>query len=314
MKHWILHIFLMIVSLAQAQSLSTYIDKDTIEVGESLRLIFSLEQENPIDTFYMEKYQADFPGREMTYSEQGEQLTAVHELEIYTAKDTFFESNGLYHFKRIYDVTGWDSARVIIPPQTISFLDSNFLFPPVMFEVTMPQANPATDIYDINELFTDAESEEKTWLSYLKWAWIPLLIIAILVFFLVKRKRNVVPVEEKSLRERTLEIIEELLSSKLYEEDLKGYYVQLSLALRNFLSENYNTTFNERTTREIMQLLNRLGVKFDTRKEIEVILGQSDLVKYAKSKPPIADVFIITEKAKTIVEELAPIELPEINE
>jgi hypothetical protein len=302
------------VSLSQAQSLSTYLDKDTIEVGESVRLIFSLEQDYPIDTFYMERYQNIFPGREMTYNQEGEQLTASHELEIYAAKDTFFEANGQFNFKRIYDLTGWDSARVIIPPQTISFPDSNFLFPPVMVEVTMPRADPSADIYDINELFTEAPSEKDSWMTYLKWAWIPIVLVALLVFFLIKRKKKVVTVAEKSLRERTLIAIEELLNSKSYEEDLKDYYVQLSLILRSFLAENYNMSFREKTTREIMMMLNKLGVTFDTRKEIEMILGQSDLVKYAKSKPPIADVFIITEKAKTIVEELAPIELPEINE
>ena len=297
-----------------AQTVETYIDKDAIEVGEPLRVIFSFAQEKKIDTFFMEKYPSLFPAREMSFNEEGEKLTTHHELEIYHTADTFYQENGKYYFKRLYDVTGWDSARVIIPPQTISFRDSNFLFPPVMFEVSLPRADPSKEIYDINELFTEMEKEDATISFYLKWGWIPLLILLVIVFLLVKRKKKTVQVEEKSLRERTIEEIDALLHSELYEKDLKGYYVELSSALRRFLSENYLMSFKEKTSREIVQLLNGLGVKYDTRKEIEKILNQSDLVKYAKSTPPIADVFIITEKAKTIVEELAPLDLPEIDE
>jgi hypothetical protein len=315
-RYLVLYIIIWGAFSAFSQRLETYIDKDSIEVGEPLRLIFSIEQDHPIDTFSMEKFRNVFPAREMTYNEEGEKLTAKHDLEIFdSAIDTFYQENDFFYFKRLYTLSGWDSALVIIPPQQISFPDSNLLFPPVMFEVTMPRADPSIEIYDIAELFTDLDEDKESWTSFLlKWGWIPLLLVIVFVFLLIKSKKKKVVVEEKSLRERMLEVIDQLLKSELYEKDLKGYYVELSLLLRQFLSENYNMSFTDKTTKEIMQILNGVGVKFDTRKEIDLILNQSDLVKYAKSKPPIADVFIITEKAKTIIEELAPIELPKINE
>lgn len=314
MRIILIHIFLLGVFTISAQHIDSYIEKDSIEVGEPIRIIFSYDQAQAVDTFFMEKYETIFPAREITYNEEGEKLTTAHELEVYSVIDTFYQEDGRFYFKRLYDVTGWDSARVIIPPQSISFKDSNFLFPPVMFEVTLPKADPSLEIYDINELFTEIEAEEDSWSFWLKWGWVPFVVIVAALFLIFKRKKKEELIVEKSLRERTLESIDLLLKSELYEKDLKAYYVELSMTLRGFLSENYSMSFKEKTTREIMQVLNGVGVKFDTRKEIEIILGQSDLVKYAKSKPPIADVFIITEKARSIVEELAPIELPEIDE
>ncbi len=314
MRYWLLHIAVFACASLAAQQIDTYVDKEAIQVGESFQVIFTLEQSVTMDTFYMEKYTTEFPAREMTYNEDGEKLTANYSLEVLLPpKDTLYQEGGLNVFKRMYTLTAWDSAMVIIPPQAISLLDSNYLFPPAMIEVTMPKADPAVEMYDINELFTETKQEGKeNW----NWIWIGVaaLLLAVLIILLLRKKKKTVEVIQLSLRERTIQAIDELLKSELYESDLKAYYVELSLLLRSFLTENYAISFRDKTTREIMQLLDGVGVKYDTRKEIEAILGQSDMVKYAKSKPPIADVFVNTEKTKTIVEELAPLELPNIDE
>jgi hypothetical protein len=314
MRYWMVHIVFLAFTSLVAQQVDTYVDKETIQVGESFQVIFTLEQFVTMDTFYMEKFSAEFPAREMTYNEDGEKLTANYSLEVLLPpKDTLYEEGGLNVFKRMYTLTAWDSAMVIIPPQVISLLDSNYLFPPAMIEVTMPKADPAVELYDINELFTELTLEVKeNW----SWLWISAaaLLLAALFILILSKKKKPLEVIQLSLSERTIQAIDELQKSRIYETDLKAYYVELSLLLRNFLTENYAISFRDKTTREIMQLLDGVGVKYDTRKDIEAILGQSDMVKYAKSKPPIADVFVNTEKTKTIVEELAPLELTKIDE
>jgi len=114
---------------------------------------------------------------------------------------------------------------------------------------------------------------------------------------------------EIPLRDRIINEINALEKSKGYETDLKEYYFQLSVIVRNFLSEHYSLRLLEYTTSEVRGVLTQYKISADTIDVIEKLLNQSDMVKFAKSQPPLNEVFMITNEARQIVDEVASLNL-----
>lgn len=310
MKYLLLTISLLIFSGLFSQKVDLHLSEEKVQVGEKFRLIYSIESKIKIDSIPLKLYPQSFPTRKTSFNEEGERITANYELEVIDIiVDTIVEENSNFIITRIYELTAWDSARVVFVPETIYLDDSLFEFPAKMIEVEMPKTDPTQEIYDINELFSAFDDDESSFLSKYGLAGVALILGAsVIVFFLLKRKKKTSnEIIELPIRERYILKIDKLFESELYDTDLKAYYVELSIILRRFLSENYNIKLMEKTTTEILITLKGLGLKKGTLEDTDLILNQSDLVKFAKSKPPVSDIYKISEKAKSIVVELSPL-------
>lgn len=79
-------------------------------------------------------------------------------------------------------------------------------------------------------------------------------------------------------------------------EALKPFYVELSNALRTYLSRELDVAARERTTREVVQILkHRPDVPTKAAGRVQAVLELADLVKFADTRPSPAD----SEKALT---------------
>lgn len=317
MKGFLFAISLLIFSGLLSQKVDLHLSEEKIQVGEKFRLIYSIESSQKIDSIPLPIHSRVFPTRKTSFNEVGERITSNYELEVLDIiVDTIVEENNSFIISRIYELTAWDSARVVFVPETIYLNDSIYEFPAKMIEVGMPKTDPTQEIYDINELFSVFDEDESSFLSKYGWIGAALILVAsTIVFFLVKRKRLATSeIVELPIRERYMLKIDKLFESELYETDLKAYYVELSIILRRFLSENYDIKLMEKTTTEILITLKGLGLKKETIEDTDLILNQSDLVKFAKSKPPVSDIYKISEKAKSIVVELSPLSEEKVDE
>jgi len=106
-----------------------------------------------------------------------------------------------------------------------------------------------------------------------------------------------------------LKEIDELEKSKSYEQNLKEYYFDLSIIVRKFFSAHFKERMLDKTSSEIELLLSKKGLEHSTVEVVHKILNQSDLVKFAKSEPPVSDVFVITNDARRVVVEIASLQL-----
>lgn len=299
-------------AFAFSQTLNTQLSKPDIQLGERVRITFSIQSESPMDSIRYSTKKGVFPAKSSANGTT-QSVSVPYELEIMGLfQDTTYQEGELFIWKGIYEVTGWDSAYVILPPEQITIDDSLFYFPAALIEVSTPNADPVQPIKDINEEFTEIPLK-KGFMVFLKenafLLSLVVLLLAVIIFLLIRSKKGKKPPVELSLREQILQEITALEKSKLYEKNLKEYYFELSMIVRRFFSAHFKERMLDKTSGEIELLLAKKGLEESTIEVINKILNQSDLVKFAKSEPPIAEVFKITNDAKRVVNEVASLEL-----
>lgn len=311
MMKYLLHIiFLVSVSFSFGQHLNINLDKEEVQIGEPFKLTFSVISDKKFDTLVYIKKEDVFPGKNSVNSNSDE-ISEVYELEIRNSfKDTSYQEGKDFIWKGSYELIAWDSAYVVIPPELIYIQDSLYFFPAGLIYVGTPTADPTKPIYDINESFTDLPSKsaiEKFILKY--WPWIA-IISAILIglgMYLIRRSRK--EAAPLTLRESTLLQIDELEKSKEFEVDLKEYYFNLSMILRRFFAAHYQTRILDKTTIEIEVILDENGLDDNMILLTRQLLMQSDLVKFAQSKPGLQEIQKVTNDARKVVNEIADLEL-----
>lgn len=300
-----------------AQQTHLSVDKSKVEIGEPFVLTLSFTSHLPIDSLNYDAAKNILIGK-ITQANGVSVNNKNYELEISTPfSDTTYQEKNSYHWMGKYELIAWDSAYVIISDQYLRFQDSTFYFNPVIVEVNSPIADGTKDIYDIKELSTQLEEAKPSWLIFIikHWWWITFILVLLVVLIILQlRKSPVDPKMERvitrlSPKESALKAIKELEESQLYEKDLKEYYYQLSIIVRAFLSRHYNSNFMDKTTHESKMDLIHRDLSDDTISTIITLLSQSDMVKFAQSKPSLEDILRTGNKAKQIVSEIADVEL-----
>ena len=141
--------------------------------------------------------------------------------------------------------------------------------------------------------------------DYVKWAGIilaGLAAIAGIVWYVRRRRRRVVeaapavvlPPDVIALAE-----LERIASLRLVEQgELKTYYTLVADAVRRYVGARFDVETMDRTTHEVLAELARRRVAVDG---LASLLGESDLVKFAKLRPEAASATRALESARAIV-------------
>ncbi|HZH86401.1 MAG TPA: hypothetical protein VFD77_03725 [Brumimicrobium sp.] len=312
MIKWILNIiFLTVVLSVSGQELKVSIDKEEILIGEPFTLTYTVISNKQIDSLRYDEKETLFPAKNSANRKE-EGVNTPYELEVLKSfSDTSYKSDHQFIWQGTYQLTGWDSAYVVIPPELIYIDDSLQFFPAGLVHVISPTADPSKPIYDINEAFTELPQDDSKWLKFIEsnWWWLALITLGILVFifYLSKRKRK--EPTPLSLRQETLMQIDLLEKSKGYENNLKEYYFDLSIVLRRFFAAHYQERIMDKTTTEIELILSKHGLERSMVLLTRQLLTQSDMVKFAQSKPSLIEVQNVTNDARRVVNEIADLDL-----
>ncbi len=316
MKHWTPHIILLVFTMVMftvfGQRIQTHVDKEQVQIGEPFTLTYSVQTKHAIDSIRYDHYNHVFPGK-MNVSADTLGITKPYEIEIMEQfSDTTYTANDSTVWKGKYRLVAWDSAYVVLPPERVYLNDSLYYFPAQLVAVSSPNADPGKPLRDIHEAFTEVPETASGLLVFLNkhWWWMALVVIAVIIIIIVRfRKRKKDVIQPISLRHEFIQKIDKLEASKQYEEDLKEYYYDLSLLLRRFFARHYKERVLDKTSREVELLLAQKKVERETIQVVSKILNQSDMVKFARSTPPVSDVFVITEEARRVINEIADLDL-----
>jgi predicted nucleic acid-binding Zn ribbon protein len=122
-----------------------------------------------------------------------------------------------------------------------------------------------------------------------------LLIIGGLLYWFIWRKKPLTEAEKIAALppyERAKLALEKLDEERYFEnKEIKTFYSDLTLILRQYLDEKVYDQSLESTTDELvfrlktLQAANQITLSANTIRNIETILKRADLVKFAKSKP-----------------------------
>jgi hypothetical protein len=185
-------------------------------------------------------------------------------------------------------------------------------------EVSVPPAAVFIDsilVEGDSELRDIKPQAELPYLNILLWVIVGalILIIAFSGFLLWRRRKHKLveaPVDNRLPHEVALDELDRINKLNLPEhERFKDYYTAVSGIVRTYMGRTFNFPVLERTTWEIQGSLKHTSVAPQIAKEFLTVLDDSDLVKFSKIRPSVANAMQTMARAYHIVKETKP-ELP----
>jgi len=279
MKKNILYIFLFLLvgftAFAQQNRITTSIDTTKNKIGAQ----FNLTLKTTVDT----TENVIFP----TARNFGK-LEVIRNYVIDTVK-----KDKRYELIKRYGLTQFDSGKYAVPSLKILINNKPFFSDSLRVEVT----NIAVDtlkqkLYDIKPII-EVDKPFGSWWKYL----LGVLLIAgigVLVYVLVKKyqKKQLDKEIYKTPIEKATSLLKNLENKQLWQKgEVKSYYSELTDIARTYIEEEIRIPAMESTTTELITGLRKVAgqkkmqLSKETLTNLEKVLKQADLVKFAKSQP-----------------------------
>ncbi len=268
-------------------------DTTKIRIGEQIN--YQIEVDN-VDTG------VTFPELQL---DPGGKIEIVEDLNIDTLKNRLV---------RKYLLTSFDSGSYTIPQQKITVWSQEYLTDSVVVDV----ATVAVDTLKQNMFPIKAVQNEPytfdDFKSYLWWILGGLLLLALILYFVFRKKKTLEEIEAKiPPYDLALKRLKELDSKQLWQKNkVKQYYVELSDIVRSYIERELNIPALESTTNELMETItdfnssSSLNIPDETIKKLQSLLKDADLVKFAKYVPLSNEIELHRNDAEKVIEVLHP--------
>lgn len=299
MKRLIIIGFLVCWANISFSQLKSYVLRNSLKIGEQTELIYEIKGTG-------EHPSISFPAKSDKILCENKQFS----LEVIGVfNDTFIKQQNSWIWRGAYVITAWDSGQFVIPSFSISLNKKVETFDKVILNFTFPKVDKSGELKDIKSIFTAIPSEFQTWLkknyTWILWS-ILIVVVGVFIWIWLKRRKKKSPIETKialSPAEIALQEIDNLIQHKFWiQNGEKEYYVKLSSILKTYLGANYQLSLSEKTSYEIQLLLSQVQISKEILNDIQWVLQQSDMVKFAKSEPSEIDMMKIGMSSKSIVE------------
>jgi flagellar basal body-associated protein FliL len=276
MKKLLIYFLLLSTAVfAQQKRVETSIDTTKNKIGAE----FKLTLKTTVDTLS----KVVFPNLK--------NFGALEVIELYPI-DTV-RNNDRYELIKKYGLTQFDSGKYAIPSVRILINDKAYMSDPLLVEVANVQVDTLKQkMYDIKDI-VPANNTIGNWWKYL-FAFVLLVGIGALVYWYMKKHQKKKIEEEvyKTPIERATSLLNTLEQKELWQKgEVKAYYSELTDIARNYIEEAIEIPAMESTTSELIvglraaSVRKKMTVSQETIENLERVLKQADLVKFAKSKP-----------------------------
>jgi hypothetical protein len=272
------YIFLFLLSsavFAQSKQIETSIDTTKNKIGAEFKLT--------LKTVVSSKSKVVFP-----------KLKNIGPLEVIQSYpiDTV-KKNDTYELIKKYGLIQFDSGRYTIPGIKILIDKKPYLTDSIRIEVSSIKIDTLQQkMYDIKDIST-VDNGTGNWWKYLL-AFLLIVGIGAFVYWFIKKRQQKKIEEEvyKTPIEKATSLLNNLEKKELWQKgEIKEYYSELTDIARNYIEEAIQIPAMESTTSELIQGLKAASTKKkmsltpETVENLERVLRQADLVKFAKSKP-----------------------------
>jgi len=301
------YIFLFLLSssiFAQQKQIETSIDTTKNKIGAEFKLT--------LKTVVSSKSKVVFP-----------KLKNIGPLEVIQSYpiDTV-KKNDTYELIKKYGLTQFDSGKYTIPSIKILIDKQPFSTDSIRVEVNNIKVDTLQQkMYDIKDI-TAVDNGIGDW-----WIYVLLVVviigIGVFVYWFVKKRQQKKIEEEvyKTPIEKATSLLNNLEQKELVQKgEIKEYYSELTDIARNYIEEAIHIPAMESTTSELIQAIRLASTKKkmtltpETVENLERVLRQADLVKFAKSKPldfEITDDRNKIQKVILTLDNAIPTEVPE---
>lgn len=203
------------------------------------------------------------------------------------------KKNDTYELIKKYGLTQFDSGKYVIPSVQILIDKKPYLSDSIKVEVANVKVDTLQQkMYDIKDIST-VDNGIGDWWKYVL-ALIIILGIGAFVYWYVKKHQKKKIEEEvyKTPIEKATSLLNNLEQKELVQKgEIKEYYSELTDIARNYIEEAIHIPAMESTTSELIEAIRTASTKKkmaltpETVENLELVLRQADLVKFAKSKP-----------------------------
>lgn len=267
--------FLIITTSLFAQKVTTSIDSTKKKIGAEFKLTLK----------------ASVNKNEKVVFPRAKNFGALEIIESY--KIDTVKSNDKYELIKKYGLTQFDSGKYTIPRIPIIINGKTLFSDSLKVEVNAVKVDTLKHkMYDIKTI-VPVESPSNWW-KYLLGV---LLLVGfiILVYGLLKKYQKREKPQEivfKTPIEKATSLLQQLETKELWQRgEVKSYYSELTDIARNYIEEEIHIPAMESTTSELIEGLRnaakkkKLKLSPETVANLERVLKQADLVKFAKVKP-----------------------------
>lgn len=265
---------LFAITYSFSQEVNATIDSTSIKIGE--QITFSIQVETDSTNVVV------FP--------EGQTFAPMEMVESLLADTTRLEKR--FRLLKEYRLTQFDSGSYTIPQQRVMINDRVILTDSMRVEV----ADVAVDttkqkMYPIKpSVEVPSRFQIPTWMW---WLLLIAMVVASLLFLIFRRQKKKAEAEVKipPFEKAMLELQALDKSDLLKNQDYKNYYSRLTDSARRFIDEKVDDHAMERTTEELIALMEakkqqgKLDLSQETIKDFKQILMRADLAKFAKMNP-----------------------------
>lgn len=280
-KGYIGFVVLFFGLLAQAQKVTATVDSLKKKIGSEFEIALKTE--------VRQKDKVVFP--------KGKTFGSLEVLASYPV-DTI-KKNDRWELIKKYGVTQFDSGTYTLPKLPVKINQNMVYSNPLQIEVANVKVDTLKQkMYDIKSITPSENHFSIPWF----WLSLVLLFIALLAIYIGLRKKSnreekTIPLTPLKPIEKAAQLLMDLDAQSLVERgEIKYFYSQLTTIVRTYIEEEIEFPAMERTTSELIHTLQevvqqkRLQLSAATLQNLERVLRQADLVKFAKEQPMLSEV------------------------
>lgn len=311
MKFKIYIVFFLVNSLIWAQpKVATTVNTTKNKIGAEFQLTLKTE----VDTLSKVK----FP--------EAKNFGALEVIQSY--KPDTVKNGARYQLIKKYGLTQFDAGKYLIPRIPVLINGKPIFTDSIKVEVNDVKVDTLKQkMYDIKDVAA-AEGSSNWWIYVL--VLLGIALVGYLIYKYIKQRQSTAKPEEivfKTPIEKATTLLQQLEQKELWQKgEVKHYYSELTDIARNYIEEEIQIPAMESTTSELIEGLRKaakqkkLKLSNETVENLEKVLKQADLVKFAKVKPLdyeieedkkriSSSIVIIHKSIPVIVEETDELEL-----
>jgi BatD DUF11 like domain len=246
------------------------VDRDSILIGESVRLIFNARSDRSESIGWPE---ADsIPHFELIEKGKVDSVTTAD----------------MHTYQLVWKLTSFDSGNHFIPAFNFSVGGRTYRTDSILISVGYAKLDSTLDYHDIKDI-VDIENPS---VKYIPWLLLALTLASVFLFFYFGKGRIIetagteeavyhLPPYEEALKE-----MEELRRLDLTDPaQVKLFYTRMNDILRRFVMRKFQVSSMERTNEELILVLSGEDLTRDQFTRLAAALRMSDFVKFAKYIP-----------------------------
>lgn len=292
-KLLILAIFFLSFGVAFAQNpVEMSVDTTNIRIGEQIEYKITVDKNG----------QVIFPKLE---------LDSLKKVEV--VKESKIDTTETKYVKK-YLLTSFDSGRYMIPSQKVLINNKKYLIDSLFIDVATVKVDTTKQgLFPLKSV----KKQPIIFDDYKSYLWITLIILALILLYylyIFRKKKQEIPLEERIPPfELAMQRLGQLDQKHLWQEGkVKQYYVELTDIVRSYIERELHIPALESTTDELIETItdfskiSTLKLPKETIKNLQKLLQEADLVKFAKFKPVQEDIEGHRVDTENIIKDLKP--------